>query len=198
MTNPQRPQRKKRGDRLLDAGAARDEIACDYACAPLDQTARVMDRKWGIDRLPELVSAATAERYGHAIADLSAALESKDPASVVATAQNCIKGLHVMDREAEDAGQPKASAEYWEYDIEGFVFAVMKDEAHWMACQEARPDLRFFTMREIGVALKALRIDNPIFAEVKKHFPQAQIDSIAERAKPQTYDDPIPFGVEGE
>jgi hypothetical protein len=51
-------------------------------------------------------------------------------------------------------------------------------------------------MREIGVALKALRIDNPIFAEVKRHFPQAQIDSIAERAAPPQLDDPIPFNTE--
>lgn len=196
MTSNQqrRPTRKKRGDRLLDSGAARDEVACDYACAPLDQAAREMDRKWGVDRLPELVSPATAERYGHAIADLNAAIDSKDPASVIATAQNCIKGLAVMDVEAEAAGQPKASAEYAEYEIDGFRFAVMLDGDHWQACQEARPDLRFFTLREIGVALKALRIDNPIFAEVKKHFPQAQIDSIAERATPsKDREDPIPF-----
>jgi hypothetical protein len=193
MNVHKRPQRKKRGDRLLDSGAARNEIACDYAVAPLDQIARQMDRKWGVDRLPELVSPAMAERYGHAIADLNAAIESADPASVVATAQNCIKGLQVMDAEAEAAGMPKASADYAEYEIEGFKFAVMLDGDHWQACQEARPDLRFFTLREIGVALKALRIDNPIFSEIKKHFPQAQIDSIAERAKPKTYDDPIPF-----
>ena len=194
MKRPQRPQRKKRGDRLLDAGAAREEIVCDFAVAPLDQVARTMDRKWGIDRLPELVSPGTAERYGNAIADLNAALESRDSAAVIATAQNCIKGLTVMDAEAEAAGQLRASADYWEYKVDGFAFAVMKDGDHWMACQEARPDLRFFTMREIGVALKALRIDNPIFAEIKKHFPQAQIDSIAKRANPaKSLDQEIPF-----
>lgn len=195
---PKRPTRQKRGDYLIDRDATQTEIQCDKAVAVMDRLATQFDKKWGVDRLPELVSIETAQKYGSAMHKLNTALASKDPAEVAKRAQVCMRGLAAMDREAEAAGQPQASAEYWEYDIDGFVFAVMKDEAHWMACQEARPDLRFFTMREIGVALKALRIDNPIFAEVKKHFPQAQIDSIAERAKPQTYDDPIPFGVENE
>lgn len=152
-----------------------------------------MDHKWGIDRLPELVSPATAERYGHAITDLNAAIASRDSASVIATAQNCIKGLAVMDAEAEAAGMPKASPDYFEAEIDGFKFAIMREGRNWQVHQEARPDLRFFSMREVGVALKALRIDNPIFAEVKKHFPQAQIDSIAARAADKQPEDPIPF-----
>jgi len=189
-----RPRRQKKGDRLLDRDATQNEIMCDKAVAVMDRLAIQMDERWGVDRLPELVSIETAQKYGAALAKLNAALKAGDPKEVAHRAQVCMRGLKAMNDEAEAAGQPKASADYWEYDIDGFKFAVMKDGGHWMACKDARPDLRFFTMREIGVALRALNIDNPIFAEIKKHFPQAQIDSIAERATDrETLDDPIPW-----
>lgn len=191
---PKRPRRQKRGDYLLDRHATQIEIQCDKAVAVMDRLARQMDERWGVDRLPELVSIETAQKYGSALAKLNAALEAKDPAEVAKRAQVCMRGLKVMNDEAEAAGQPKASAVYWEAEVDGFHFAVMHDDAHWKACQAERPDLRFFTMREIGVALRALKIDNPIFSEIKKHFPAAQIESIAERAsESKTLDDPIPF-----
>lgn len=193
MTQHKRPRRQKKGDRLLDRTATQNEIQCDKAVAVMDRLAIQMDEKWGVDRLPELVSVETAQKYGSALAKLNAALEDGGPAEVAKRAQVCMRGLKAMNDEAEAAGQPKASADYWEYELDGFKFGILKDEAHWMTCKDARPDLRFFTMREIGVALRALKIDNPIFAEIKKHFPQAQIDSIAERASEKSLDDPLPF-----
>lgn len=187
-----RPRRQRKADRLTYSGASRAEIECDYTVAPMDRLATKMDRKWGIDRLPELVSVETAQKYGSAIAKLNEALEKNDPEEVKLRAQVCQRGLAAMDREATEAGQPEASAEYWEYEIDGFRFAVMKDERNWMACKDTRPDLQFFTLREIGVALKALKIDNPVFAEVKKHFPAAEITSIAERCG-KNPEDEIPF-----
>lgn len=189
---PKRPRRQRKADRLTYSGASREEIECDYAVAPLDRLATKMDEKWGIDRLPELVSAETAQRYGSAMAKLNAALETNDPAEVLKRAQVCMRGLAAMDREATEAGQPQASADYWEYELEGFRFAIMRDDRNWMACKDARPDLTFFSLREVGVALKALKIDNPIFKEVKKHFPAAELSSIAARCGKQP-EDPIPF-----
>jgi hypothetical protein len=195
MTSQQkRPRRQKRGDYLLDRDATQKEIQCDKAVAVMDRLAIQMDEKWGVDRLPELVSIETAQKYGSASAKLNAALKEGDPAEVAKRALVCMRGLKAMNDEAEAAGQPQASADYWEYELDGFKFGVLKDDAHWMACQEARPDLRFFTLREIAVALRALKIDNPIFAEIKKHLPEPQVTSIAERAsEPRSLDEPIPF-----
>lgn len=187
-----RPRRQRKGDRLLYSGAAKAEVECDYAVAPLDRLAITMDEKWGIDRLPELVSIETAQKYGSAMAKLNAALEAGDPQEVAKRAQVCMRGLGVMDKEAIASGQSQASADYLEYEIDGFKFAIMRDKHHWKACQAERPDLRFFSLREVGVALQALKIDNPIFAEVKKHFPAAEITSIAEKSS-RSLDDPLPF-----
>lgn len=188
-----RPKRQRKGDRLFYSGISPAEMAADYAIAPLDRLATHYDKVWGIDRLPELVSIETAERYGSAMAKLNAALEAADPEEVKARAAVCMRGLTAMDAEATAAGHQHASPDYWEVEVDGFKFAIMREGRNWQVHHDARPDLRFFSLREVGVALKALRIDNPIFSEVKKHFPQAEIKSIAERSKPQTHEDPIPW-----
>lgn len=190
---PRRPHRQRKGDRLLNPDARKSEIECDYAVAPMDRLAIKMDEKWGIDRLPELVSPETAQRYGSAMARLNAALEDGDPKEVLHRAQVVMRGLASMDREAEAAGQPKASADYFETEIDGFRFAVLKDSGSWKAFKKERPDLEFFTMREIAVALKSLSLDSPMFKSVKANFPQAELLSISERSTGKVLDDPLPF-----
>jgi len=188
-----RPRRQRKSDRLLNPGSTAREIEVDHAIAPFDRAATDMDRKWGIDQLPGLVSPELAARYGAAVAHLNACIEDSDPAACIAAVGNCIRGMQAMDAEATRLGHQPASPDYWEAEIDGFRFAVMREGRDWQVHHEARPDLRFFSLREVGVALKALRIDNPLFAEVQKQFPQSEIISIAKRSKPQTHEDPIPF-----
>lgn len=196
-----RPRRKRKGDRLINPDARREEIACDHSLAPFDRLAIEMEHKWGIDQLPTLVSVETATRYGHAIADLNAAIEKSDPGAVTACAQNCIKGLGVMDAEATAAGHQPAAGDFWEYEFippgeaEAFRFAAMRDAAEWQTAKARRPDLRFFTMREIAVALHHYCSNYPI-GEVKDNFPGARITKITEPSKPPVDwaagGDPIP------
>ena len=202
-----RPYRKRKGDRLLSSDAQKNEIACDHAVAPFDRLATQMEHKWGIDRLPELVSPETATRYGHAIADLNAALASSDPDAVIACANNCIKGMGVMDAEAAARGHQPATGEFWEYEITApdetkpFNFAILRDGVEWMTAKDARPDLRFFTLREVAIALHHYCSNYPIEA-VKAAFPEAQITRInidkadAPKMPPVDWDnhgDEIPF-----
>lgn len=182
---PSRPRRQKKSDRLLCPDATKNEIACDFGLAPFDRAALEMERKWGIDRLPELVSVETATRYGHAMADLNAAIEKSDPAAVTACANNCIKGLGVMDAEATARGAQPASGDFWEYRLEDgnpepFHFAIMADDKEWMQAKGKRPELMFFTMREVAIALQAYTA-NKLFAAVKEKFPQSEITSIKTR-----------------
>ncbi|WP_299945321.1 hypothetical protein [uncultured Ruegeria sp.] len=199
---PKRPRRQRKGDRLLSPDARKEEIACDHSLAPFDRLAIEMERKWGIDQLPALVSPETSTRYGHAIADLNAAIAKSEPAAVTACVQNCIKGLGVMDAEATAAGHQPATGEFWEYEfmphdaMEAFRFAVMRDDAEWQTSKACRPDLRFFSMREVALALHHYCSRHPV-GEVKDLFPGAQITKINEPSKPPVdWDaggDPIPI-----
>lgn len=194
MSIPRPPRRQKKGDRLLNPGARKEEIQCDYGVAPLDRVAREYDRKWGIDRLPELVSPETAEKYGYSIARLNEALEATDPEQCKAWAAVCIRGLHAMDAEAAKAGRLPASGKYLEHEHEGFKFGVLFDGAEWQTAQAERPDLKFYTMQEVAVALKAVNLDNPLFAEAKRAFPKAEVTNIKMRTPLEIeLGDDIPF-----
>lgn len=155
MTGNRPYPRPKKYDRLLSPGAAQAEIVCAVASKPFDEAVRASDLKWGIDRLPGLVPAAMAEKYGKALAALNAALEASDPDATRQNAENCAKGLAAMNAAAEAAGAPKADTTVWEYDCDGYRFGIMADEYSWQAAKAARPDLHLRTMREVGNALRA-------------------------------------------
>lgn len=191
---PKRPSRKHVADRLLNGAISKDQIMCDYAIAPLDRLAIQMDEKWGIDRLPEIVSTATATKYGAAMALLNEAIEANDPALTQARAENCIRGLHAMNAEAEAAGKPQSRPDMLEFELDGFHFAILPDKDYWPAVREARPDLTLFSMREVAIALIAAKVNNPVILAAKQHFPKAEIkDFDAKLERATKLDDVIPF-----
>lgn len=147
--------RKGRFDRLFNPGATAKDIEVDVASSPFDRACRDMDRVWGTDQLPGLVSVDMAARYGRAVAALNAAIEAGDPVATAQNAANCVKGLAALHSAAETAGAPKANPAIWEYDCEGFRFGIMADDFAWQAAKAARPDLLLFSMREVANALRA-------------------------------------------
>lgn len=188
-----RPKRQGKGDRLLNVDCTKPEIECDYGVAPFDRVVEEMDRKWGIDRLPELVSPETAIKYGSAIAQLNQALEARDPKLTAHKAQVCIRGLRALDAEAAASGHERASGDYWEYDLDGYKIGILKKDIEWKTAKAQRPDLKFFTMREAAIALKA-KLETPPIAEVKEVFPGAEVIDIRERsALEKEMDDEIPW-----
>lgn len=129
----------------------------DFAVAPLDRAAIEMDRKWGIDRLPELVEPAMALKYGAAMAYMNAAIGKPDPAAAAQAAANCIKGLQAMDAAATAAGHKPLSPQVWEVEIDGEKYAILREVGDWRAFEDQRPGVKYFTMREVAVALHASR-----------------------------------------
>ena len=190
-----RPRRKKAADRLLHGQMRKEQIMCDYAIAPLDRLAIQMDNKWGIDRLPEIVSPATATKYGAAMAHLNDCIERNNPDETRAAAENCIKGLRIMDAEATAAGQPQSRPDMLEFDLDGFQFAILPDKHWWPEVRKHRPDLQLFSLREVAIALKAMKADNPVIRAVKDAFPKAEITEIETKVKQaaQCLDDELPF-----
>ncbi len=148
-----RPVRQKKSDRLLHGDQEPNTIMSDYALAPLDRLALDMDRKWGIDMLPELVSAETAMKYGSAMSKLNSSIRENDPAMVRERAEIAMRGLVAMDQEASALGAQRASTDVWEVDIDGEAYGIMRDGRSWQTVKEQRPDLNLVTLREVAVAL---------------------------------------------
>lgn len=185
------PQRHKKHDRLMHSGATRAEVECDLATGPFDRICREMDRKWGQDRLPDLVSAETAARWGTAMANLNAAIDAGDPAMVVARVNACLRGFAAMDAEATAAGHQPIVPEAWEFQMDGKTCAVLRDDAAWPAYASVRPEVRIYTMREVANALAAY---GQTVAAVKDSFPGATVSSVRSPTPLETeLNDSIPF-----
>ena len=191
MTNPKRPQRQRKSDRMIYPGASAADIRCDYALAPFDRLATQMDRRWGVDRLVELVTPEMAERYGSAMAKLNDAIDSHDPEQVTLRAGVCMRGLQAMDLAATQAGAEPASDDVWLLSAGGHRFGLMRDARGWQRAQDRHPDVELVSEREVVVALaywQASRVGQTVEA-VKKAIPGAEVVDIMKTK----FEDEIPW-----
>lgn len=186
-----KPQRHRKDDRLAHNGASATEIQCDLALGPFDRECRHLDLKWGVDRLPELVSPETAARWGTAMANLNAAIGARDPELVIARVNACLRGFAAMDAEAIAAGRQPIPPQAQEIEVDGKLCAVLWDEASWPAYHALRPGVRTYTPREIANALAAY---GQTVAAVKDAFPGATVAAVRKPSPlEQDLQDEIPF-----
>lgn len=186
-----RPTRQRKEDRIVSPGATAPQIRCDVSLGPFDQAVREMDKKWGVDRLPEIVSPESAAKWGKAMAGLNEAINSEDADKVKFWVEVCLRGLKSMDEEAYKAGQPISDPAIWEYKYEGKIYGIIEDGRNWPAAYARRPDMVIFSMREVAIALHAHR--NGLVEAVKMAFPGAAISGIKDRGK--NMEDDLDFGV---
>jgi hypothetical protein len=172
----QRPTRQKKDDRILHKGATANEIKADVSLAPFDKAVREMDKRWGVDRLPELVSVESAAKWGKAVAGLNGAIDAQDPDKVKFWVEVCLRGLAAMDAEAVALGRPLSDPMIWEYEYEGTTFGIIEDGRQWPAAYAKRPGIAIHTMREVAVALHAHR--NGLVDAIKLSFPGAEVKAV--------------------
>ena len=171
-----RPTRQKKDDRILHRGATANEIRADLSLAPFDKAVREMDKRWGVDRLPELVSVESAAKWGKAVAGLNGAIDAQDPDKVKFWVEVCLRGLTAMDAEAVSLGRPVSDPMIWEHEYEGTVYGIIEDGREWPAAYAKRPGIAIHTMREVAVALHAHR--NGLVDAIKLSFPGAEVKAV--------------------
>lgn len=182
----QRPTRQKKDDRILHKGATANAIKADLSLAPFDKAVRDADKRWGVDRLPELVSTESAAKWGKAMAGLNGAIDDEDPDKVKFWVEVCIRGLEAMDAEAVSLGRPVSDPMIWEHEYEGTVYGIIEDGREWPAAYAKRPGIAIHNMREVAVALHAHR--NGLVDAVKFAFPGAEVKAVR-RPKADLEDD---------
>ena len=190
-TKTRQSKRQKKSDRILHGNQNKDAIMCDYAVAPVDRLVTEMDRKWGVDRLPELVSVEMAQKYGRQVGMMNEAVADNDVERTQKKAEQVIKGMIAMDAEAERMGAHKASSDVWEVEVDGELFGIMKDGRAWKQIKEQRPELELLTLREVALAYRWFRENwmGELEKAAKQSFPGAEMIDI----KGKTFDDPIPW-----
>ena len=190
--------RRNKADRLICPGATKTEIRCDMAVAPFDAAASEMDRKWGMDRLPELVSIETAEKWGSAMGKLNDAITAGNVEETKLRVGVCVRGLAALDAEAESLGRKPLPPEVWEVEIEGQTIAMVRDVRDWARVEEMRPGVRIHSLREVAAALKWMG-DGGYANHLNTLFPKAK--NVAVRQAPKSggaavLEDKIPFAPE--
>lgn len=189
-----RPKRPQKYDRFTRPDATATDTAIYHAVAPFDEMGRKMEIKWGVDRLHALMTPEVAAKWGTTMNNLNAAIASQDVAAVIECVASCLRGLDYMDTEAERQGHHPQSPDVWEAEIDGFHFAILKDGAQWPALKAARPDIRYFTMREVANALKAYGGAHPLVQAAKAAFAQTEITAVNQKSDLEDLlDDEIPF-----
>ena len=185
---------RRRPDQITSPKEYGDPIAdgIHHAIKPVDEIATRMELKWGCERLPGLVSPATAAKFGSAKAKLDAAIINNDPQAVAQRATIMVKGWKAMDKEASDNHEP-FKPRIWHHTTQaGFKFAVAKGNAD--AIKAIRTDPRMegvavYSLDEIGRLLESDSM--ALVNAVKDTFPDS---TVIEVKKPkQSLDMGIPF-----
>jgi len=152
----------------------------------LDHLAKQMETKWGVDRLPLLVSDQLRAAFYQQKDLLDEALTSGDLALIDIQVGGMKRAWEALDQAATQSGQPILSADIWEVKlpVSGRVVAFVKTSAEAGAI--ARPDLETWTVSEIAQLIDGM--DENVRA-VKQLFPGAEITAITKKETPSQTDE---------
>ncbi len=162
----------------------------------LDETAATLERKWGVDRLPRLVTPETAARFNHWRDKLNAALEAGAD-NVAELAGIVERGWRAMDAEATARGCFPLPPACYSIEVDGHIVEIAQDQTHataliWIARNEGRT-VAVWTLEEVATVLALHGITH----KAKEVFPGALVSVAPAEVRPgkrrMDVADEIPF-----
>lgn len=196
------PRKRYRQDPLAPASdPIPNAMEIWHALAPLDETARMMEQKWGIERLPCLVSEQTAAKFGAAREHLDALLGANDEGAgdvgqIAAACANLRKGWLALDAEATAAGATAFDPIGWSMMVDGHPCVIVRDPAAAGHIQAQDRHRTVYTLEEIANIVGAFRRTKAWAGveEAKAAFPGAAVSVGPPRSElGKAMDDEIPF-----
>ena len=174
--------KRNKPDEFFSASQYGDPIAdgIHHSIIPVDKIATDMELKWGCERLPGLVSPATASKFGSAKAKLDQAILDNDPTAVAKRSTVMVKGWKAMDDEATQNGYKPLVPKIWSHTTKsGFMFAVARGNADAIKALRTRDDMEgiaVYSLDEIGMLLesKSMALVNAI----KNEWPGSAVAEI--------------------
>ena len=138
------------------------------ALAGLDATARSMESKWGVGRLPEIVSTETAVKFGGVQDALNQLLDAaEDVPSIAAVAGSLQRGWLALDAEATKLGAKPIEPVGWCFKVGSQPAVLARTDADAAAIRAIDPDANIWTLESVGNAIHALMTrDAPKVAEI--------------------------------
>lgn len=166
-----------------DSKPMKNAMEITNALKPLDGTARSMELKWGVGRLPELVSPTTAAKFGNVQDVLNGLIEDASDVPAIATMASTLqRGWLALDKEATESGQRPIEPVGWCFKVGEHRAIMVRTDADADAIREHDPNAEIWTLEKAGNAIHAL---------MKRDAPN--IGEIFERPVPPEILNPSPF-----
>lgn len=149
----------------------------------LDETAHALEMKWGVDRLPRLVSAETAARFQHWADKLNAAIEHGG-GNVAELAGIVERGWKAMDQEATARGCFPLPPACYSIRVDDHIVEIAQDQTHanvllhW-AKLEGRT-VAVWTLEEVATVLRL----HGIAHAAKEAWPGARVTTPPAEMRP--------------
>lgn len=161
-----------------------------------DRVVSDVEKRWGVDRLQELVSENTRRKFHLQRQKLWDALTKNDGRDALHQAEVMCRAYQVLEREAKELGCKELTGDYIEGVMpDGKVLAITSDRFEAGKVARENRDMCVYSIEEIGRILHARDTANTdkIHAQidkVKSIFAGAEVVSV----KPlEELDDEIPF-----
>jgi len=148
-----------------------------------------VEKVWGVDRLPYVVSDATRQKWWRAVDALNAAIYAGDADKVRAMVTNLCAGVDRLVAEAQERGAQPLEADVWETPIEdGRTLRIVRAWPERADKADKDPKVVTYTLEEIGRLVASL----PLLNAVKKQWPGATVEKPASPLSKELNDD-IPW-----
>jgi len=168
----------------------RAERKIQSALVELDKVAVDIERRWGVDRLRELVSPELRERFDETLDRLNAAVGLSDVGGVEKHAAAMGRGWLALEKAAKAAGARELDGKHWEAALpDGRVLCVTETRENAYKVSQDRPGCVVLSVPEIA-ALFAIWDGKGLVEEALAVFPGAEIVEVRERGE---LNDDIPF-----
>lgn len=181
MRRPQDRVSKLEYDRIQNALVEHDRVVADY------------ESRWGVDRLPELVSQELRAKFWQQRDKLNNAIEQNDGKDTQHQVQVMCRAYAALEKAALEAGHKELSGEYWEMPMpDGRVLGVTRTMAEAGKVARDNRDMVVYSLEELANLLHSRHKETMAKVDqVKSLFPGAAITEVKPSKEP--IDDEIPF-----
>jgi hypothetical protein len=146
--------------------------------AGVDAVAVEMESRWGVGRLPLLVSDELREKFSRQLRRFDQAIVSNDIERIRQTGAATKRAWQALDQAATEAGQQQLQPDAWEVRLaDGRVVAICRTNADAHAEVRSGRHLEVWTIDEIARIMFAF----PGLGTAKQTFPGATVESVRSR-----------------
>lgn len=157
-----------------------------------DRVVSDYERRWGVERLPNLVSPELRDRFWQQMDKLNDAIHRDAAVDVEHHVAVTLRAYGALEKEAIALGGKEIGMDVWTAHVDDKVVAIARDEQAVMHIKKDMPDALVYCVQEVAVILAKWSEQNALAVAVKDTFPGATVSDVKPTLKDKL-DDEIPF-----